>query len=582
LRFTFCVLSAQNAICKTQGGIMLRKFLTALLILYVALILPASALAQDSYSFGVPREVVDVYWNSDGTESLKYSFTFVNQSGAHPIDFVDVGMPNSNFDMNTVSANVDGHDVSVSQSDYQGSGSGFSVVMGSQTIEPGASGTVNVSVDGITGVLYPDSNDNTYASADFAPTYFGSQYVVGDTDLSITFHLPPGVKPNEPKWHAAPSGFPSQPQTGIDSQNRVTYTWESTNANAHTSYTFGASFPKGYVPDSAVVQTSIFDLIAGAIAWIFSASAAALPFCCFAFFFIGLPIFSAIQNQRRKLQYAPPRIGIEGHGIKRGLTAVEAAILLEEPLDKVMTMILFGVIKKGAATVTSRDPLNIQENEVPSNVTLYDYELNFLKAFKLDSLQARRAELQGMTVALVKSVGEKMKGFSRKETQDYYKSIMEQAWKQVETAQTPEVKGQAIDQNLEWTMLDRDYDNRSRRVFTGPIFLPMWWGGYDPMYRSAPMATTTTTPASMSVPSGGRSSSSALPGAEFAASVVGGVQTMSSKVIGNLNSFTSGVTNVTNPPPPPSTSGYRGGGGGGCACACACAGCACACAGGGR
>jgi len=46
------------------------------------------------------------------------------------------------------------------------------------------------------------------------------------------------------------------------------------------------------------------------------------------------------------MQYLPPKISIEGKGIKRGLTAVEAGILLEEPLDKILTMILFGLIKK--------------------------------------------------------------------------------------------------------------------------------------------------------------------------------------------------------------------------------------------
>jgi len=537
---------------------MLRKFLTSLFILFLALFLPASALAQQSYQFSVDKELVDVYWNADGSESVQYTFNFTNQPGAHPIDYVDVGMPNNSFDMSTVTADVNGSSVNVSQSDYQGSGSGFSVVMGSQTIQPGASGSVHITIGSITGVLYPDTNDNTYASADFAPTYFGSQYVVGNTDMIVTFHLPPGVKTTEPRWHAAPSGFPSQPQTGVDSQNRITYTWESTSANAYTQYTFGASFPASYVPADAIVTASAFNFdLSGLI----NSSASVLPICCFLLFFVGFPILGVIQGQRRKLQYIPPRIGIEGHGIKRGLTAVEAAILLEEPLDKVMTMILFGVIKKGAAQVLTRDPLKIQVNDTPVGVTLYDYELNFLKA-------------------LVKSVAEKMKGFSRKETQDYYKSIMEQAWQQVETAQTPEVKSQAIDQNLEWTMLDRNYDQRSQRVFTGPIFLPIWWGGYDPMYRSAPTMTTAT-PASMSIPSGGRSTS--LPGSTFAASVVGGVQTFSSKVVGNLSSFTSGVTNATNPPPPPSTTSYRGGGGhGGCACACACAGCACACAGGGR
>ena len=70
-----------------------------------------------------------------------------------------------------------------------------------------------------------------------------------------------------------------------------------------------------------------------------------------------------------------------------------------------------------------------------------------------------------MTVKLVSSVSEKMKGFSRRETIEYYKSIMEKAWQQVEAADTPEVKSQKFDQTLEWTMLDRDYDDRTRRVF---------------------------------------------------------------------------------------------------------------------
>ncbi|MFH1029134.1 MAG: hypothetical protein V1791_14115, partial [Pseudomonadota bacterium] len=189
--------------------------------------------------------------------------------------------------------------------------------------------------------------------------------------------------------------------------------------------------------------------------------------------------------------------------------------------------------------------------------------------------------LQEMTVNLVKSVGDKMKGFSRKESITYYKSIMERAWQQIEAAGTPEVKSQMYDEALEWTMLDKDYDERTRRVFTGPIFIPMWWGRYDPAFRpaaSAPKmaAATPSTP-------GGRGMS--IPGSAFAASVVGGVQNFSSKIIGDVSAFTSGVTNRTNPiPKTSSSSSWKGGGGGGrsCACACACAGCACACAGGGR
>ncbi len=107
---------------------MSRRLIASLVALLVALALPASALAQD-YLFRVDKETVDVSWNADGTESIEYSFTFTPQPGSHPIDFVDVGMPVSSFDLSSATADVDGNPVSVSQSDYQGSGSGFAVVL---------------------------------------------------------------------------------------------------------------------------------------------------------------------------------------------------------------------------------------------------------------------------------------------------------------------------------------------------------------------------------------------------------------------------------------------------------------------
>ena len=556
---------------------MKRRLLTITLVMIFAFSTVTSALAQ-SYSFSLDKEVVNVYWNADGTASLDYVFTFTNQPGAHVIDFVDVGLPTDNYVYNSIKADVDGSPLSISR-DYQGQGTGVAVDMGSHAIQPGQSGSVHVYVGQVYDVIYPDDKDQNYASAVFSPTWFGSQYVEGETNLTVTFHLPPGVKAEEPRWHEAPSGFPSEPQTGLDSESRVTYTWANPNASGSRQYTFGASFPKTYIPPSMIVTPQPFDIGQA----INSLASACVPFaviCFFAFMFLGVPVLTFIGNQRRKLQYMSPKIAIEGHGIKRGLTAVEAAILMEQSLDKVMTMILFGVVKKGAATVTTRDPLTIEVTSPLPN-GLYDYEMNFLKAFKENDLRTRRNLLQEMTVKLVKAVSEKMKGFSRRETIEYYKRIMEAAWEQVQKADTPEVQMAFFDQQLEWTMLDKDYDDRSRRVFHGPVFLPMWWGNYDPTFRTGPIATSggrVSTPSQSS--GGGRTS---LPGADFAASVVGGVQTFSQKVIGNVNDFTSRVTNVTNPPPKPTSSGYSGGrSGGGCACACACAGCACACAGGGR
>ncbi len=343
----------------------------------------------------------------------------------------------------------------------------------------------------------------------------------------------------------------------------------------HSQYKFGASFPRSYVPADAIYTPPAAPLIdPGTVTTI-------LVMCCFGGVFFGLPILGVINANKRKLKYLPPKISIEGHGIKRGLTAVEAGILMEQPLDKVMTMILFGVIKKEAAEVVKRDPLELTfAKEQPGD--LHQYEKDFLKAFGDKTPAGRRKLLQEMTVALVRSVSDKMKGFSRKETVSYYKSIMEKAWAQVEAAATPEVKSQKYDENLEWTMLDKDYDDRTRRTFTGPVFMPTWWGHYDPTYSTGRTSMASSSGKSLTSAGGGAKS---LPGADFAASVVGGVQGFSNKVLGNVTSFTEKVTGTTNPPPKPSPSSSRSGGGrsgGGCACACACAGCACACAGGGR
>ncbi len=549
----------------------MRKRILAALISFILLFIPASALAQDYY-FQVPQMTVDVYWNADGTVSLNYTFVFKNDSSGHAIEYVDVGIPNSNFSAGNILADVNGVAITdISESGFQGEGgSGVALGLGSNSIAPGQTGVVRVFIPDVQSVLYKDDNDQNYASAVFKTMYFGSQYVYGPTDMTVTLHMPPGVQPEEPRWHAAPSGFPSEPVTGYDDQGNITYTWQNQNASASQAYEFGASFPKKYIPEQTIVKPNPFAFLSsinlnGCIPWI----------CIIGFF--GIFIMNAFSGSRRRMQYLPPKISIEGNGIKRGLTAVEAAILLEQPLDKVLTMILFGLLKKDAAEVVSRDPLQIKAIE-PLPTGLHDYEVTFLNAFKEKEL-ARQKQLQEMVVDLIKSITEKMKGFSRKETIEYYKNITAKAWEQVEAENTPEVKSKKFDDVMEWTMLDKDYDHRTQDVFRNqPVFVPTWWGRYDPSF-----GRTSVSPSSVpsSRPSTG-SSLPTLPGSAFAASVVNGVEGFSSKVVGNIGDFTNKVTQKTNPVPVSTRSGGSSGHSGGCACACACAGCACACAGGGR
>jgi hypothetical protein len=87
------------------------------------------------------------------------------------------------------------------------------------------------------------------------------------------------------------------------------------------------------------------------------------------------------------MKYLPPKIAVEGMGIKRGLTPVEVGILMEQPMDKILTMILFSSMQKEAAQIISRDPLEVKvEDTLPED--LRPYEKEFLEAFRLTDKRA--------------------------------------------------------------------------------------------------------------------------------------------------------------------------------------------------
>jgi hypothetical protein len=575
------------------------KRLSAVLLLLVFLLVSVTSVGfAQTYLFSVDSEAVVVTITDQGSMDVDIIYVFTNSPSASPIDYVDIGLPNKNFSLSDVKASVNDqtiYDISYADTQYVETGYGVTLGLGNNAILPGQSGVVNLSIDGISSMVYLAEQEEIpdYASFEFSPNWFGYEFVEGTTDLSMTLVLPPGVSPDEPRYFLPEGGWPggTTPESGHTSSGQVYYTWRSSAANAYTQYTFGAAFPKNYVPESAIVTTPPMTW-GDFLPWI----------CCLGLFglIVVIIIIAARNAAKRKLKYLPPKISIEGNGIKRGLTAVEAAILKEQPMDKILTMILFSVIKKGAAEVKTNEPLEI-EALTPLPTGLQPYEMEFLNAFKLKGAERQKA-LQEMMVSLIKTLSEKMKGFSRKETIEYYESIIEQAWKQVTEAKTPEVKSQKYEEVMDWTMADNDYDSRTRDVFgSGPVFLPNWWGRYDPNYRT-PSASSTTT----SVPKVGKIAPTSLPrpsvldktvslpklpGSVFAASVVKGVQGFSGNVIGSVAAFTAAITNKTNPVPKPTpsssgsswrSSGGGGGGGHSCACACACAGCACACAGGGR
>jgi hypothetical protein len=543
----------------------------ALITALLLVILASTAVAQD-YSFNLSENRVDLYINADGRVQIVYDLTFANDPGAHPIDVVDVGMPNDTYDLSEIQASIDGVPLTMISQGPSGE-PGVSVYLGAHEIAPGRSGTVHVEAT-VRNLIYQDSDDTEYASIEFAPTWFGSQYVHGAMRLEVNFHLPPGVTSEEPRYH-------KEPFTEASFQDdRVVYTWIRENASGSREYVHGASFPKKYLDEGVVQKAPAFTLNIGGLIdtccsspiWIFMLFGGGWAFLTF---------LGSRAQKRRRMKYMPPALAVEGSGVKRGLTAVEAAILLEAPLGKVMTMILFGLVKKGILTVESEKPLKAQARDpLPADVKLWYYERRFLKAIQPGG-ELDETELREMVIDLIGDVNKKLAGFSRSETKAYYKDIAARAWQQVEAADTPEVLGKRWGESLEWTLLDDDWDDRTRRVFRDrPVIRPHWWRSYRPWTVSAgparpsvPRAAPTGAGTPVTLPT--------LPGADFANTVVSGIEGAANTVVSGIDSFTSKITQKTNPPPKSSSSSSRGGGYS-CACACACAGCACACAGGGR
>ena len=81
----------------------MKKVLLSLFLLFLLLVIPSNTLAV-TYYFSLDSMDVHVFINDNGTYSIDYTFVFSNDPSASPIDFVDVGLPNSNFEVNKISA----------------------------------------------------------------------------------------------------------------------------------------------------------------------------------------------------------------------------------------------------------------------------------------------------------------------------------------------------------------------------------------------------------------------------------------------------------------------------------------------
>ena len=606
--------------------------------LFIVLGIKAAGAGAQEYLFSVPVMQMQVVVQPDASARVMYDITFRNRSAVQPIDVVDIGVPHANYSLSTFTASINGAgltDIRPSQFVHPG----VEIHLGDREIRDGRSGTLHVEFT-MPDMVYQDTTRPDYASLRMTPTWFDGRFLVGATHLQIAVELPKSVQPDEVLDQGQPFSQKARTAQG------ALVGWDFPEARVDAPHTVGLSFPKRDLkrvvkvttwglfmkwfresPRARLVVGLVFLALFGMLFFrltggtgvsvfvVFSALAGAVFLVSPGWELASLPITMVLiavnewYLHNRRPAYMPPIAQVEGGGIKRGLTAPEAAVLLEMPLARVLGLVIFGLLKKGLVRQVQAEPLVVEVDEAfrtmdrafksqdqraafyreaaaKKNVIVHPFEPAFL--FLLESNSGRPVREIDFSLpmkGLIQRAAARMKGFDLRQTQDYYRSIVRRAVEQAKSVGDIQQREQAIDRDFEWILMDPGYPT----VFTyGRPYRPIWTRGSTVSVPSAPSAPEPASPGKTTF------GDVAASFAGWAESTMGGLATAISPAALSVGRPGGGFIDLSGADritgaffqalAEASASGRGGGSGGGGGCACACAGCACACAcaGGGR
>ncbi|MBX3420145.1 MAG: hypothetical protein KF752_01175 [Pirellulaceae bacterium] len=646
---------------RLTGGTRILRLSLVIVAVFSASVSP-EVLAQN-YLFSVPQMDVQAFVQPDASILLKYKILFENSRGGHAVDVVDIGLPHADYKLSNMLASVDGVQLkSIGRSTYIPIG--VEVHLGASAIPPGGSGVFEFQCT-MPNMVYRDSTDKSYASLQIIPTWFDPNSQQGRTRLQVAIHMLPGVKAEEVKYQAENYKYTDLVLFGEGNEKHPVAVWQYDSIQlSPKNPKCSVSFPQ--IGMQRVVAIGPFGLMmkwfrehpsAQWTSFIGSAILLAIIFFRFShgtgfvlFFmlvgmlglaasispalnlaawpFLGLAYWlneRLLKKRRKKMDYLPAMATVEGGGIKRGLTAPQAAVLLELPLGKVLTLVLFGLIRKEVLQKTSDDPLQVDVDVAfrvdrkrrlqvagQRGIVLHDYEHAFLDQLQAHQGPVKKCDLNEAMGGLFKSVASRMAGFDLQETQAYYRAIIERASKEAESVGQAELRDEVLDRNHEWILLDDNwidvFERWARRGYryrppwerrrTGPIII-MDGGAWRGPAGGIP-STGSGIPGggapSLGTPDTSRTSLGEVASsfAGWAENTMAGLASAVEPVKMGLNVPSGGVVDLSGvdrvtadvfkalAEHSASSGGGRRGGGGGCACACAGCACACACAGGGR
>lgn len=518
--------------------------------------------AQAQIQFHLDHEWAKIWINKNGTIDLLYDIKIACDNDT--IRRVDVGQPTYDFTIGEA-WDENGHQL---QTEDVSSGNDYKVRVYLYTpISKGQSIRFNLTTN-VGHMIWEDTDNPGNVGMQFIPTWWPDGAVY---ELSVTVVLPEGVTTETENLAVVPDWNGTSPEDG-----RLAIFWGNFTLQPNQKFTVGVSFPKEYVEHYETQPTGLAAFL-GKYGLILLLAA----------FFIGFIVVIVYVSRKRK--YEKPVVRMETLGIRRGLTAVEASQLLDLPPTKIVTEILYSLLMKRAVWVTEAKPvlkLEIMEEFKDKTGTretpLRYYEIDFLRAIRKDGTLDEE-KLARTVMFLRDAVEEKLRGYCRKDTVEYYRKIVAKAWTQVEQAGTTDIAAKAYDENLLWLILDGNFKDRTGTVFRDKTIQPdisWWWFWYAythyhprPTYKPKPTTTKPGPPPK-------------LPGEDFANNIATSIEKTSNNIVASLEKFANSIL----PAPPPSARTSRAPvrersscacACVSCACVCACVSCACACASGG-
>jgi hypothetical protein len=529
----------------------------ALLAISILTLFVPAVLAQRE--FHIEHEWVKIWIRQEGTIDLLYNISLTLDSGDN-INYVTVGQPNSDFTIGEAKDQY-GNMLDASTSD-----STHVKVVFHTPLSAGQTVWFTVMTN-VAHMIYLDTMNQGNVGMKFIPMWWSQARI---NDLRVLIVLPPNVTVGQVKTLEGADWNSTQQDDG-----EWAVFFEKQDLAPDEQYPVGVSFPKEYVQNyetRATGQVGFFQQY-GLILLVLSVLIVAVV---------------AVALAVRKRAYLMPTISMETLGIRRGFTAVEASYLLDMKPTKIVTEILYSLLQKRAVWAESTTPsikLKIMppfHNKTGTTETpLRYYEIDFLHAFKEDgTLDEER--LAQTIISVRDTVEEKLRGYCRRDTVDYYNKVADKAWEQVEQAGTPDLASKAYDEQLLWLFLDPNYQTRTQTAFHDRAFepSPLWlwyWYSYQNYHPHPTYRPNVETPAQATKPP-------SIPGAEFANNIASAVEKTSNNIVMNLEKFANSILPM--PAGKSSTEPAHHNADcvcacAACACACACVSCACACAGGG-